>query len=329
MDRGQPGDRRDLPDADQQHAAHRRQRTDAANPRAYTDPQGPTGGARPAATPTATSSACARPATRPRRPASPGTSMPFGAGSDLDRDQHQPLGARRRPTTSRARTACGSRGRSNASGQVKPLLWIQTDDGAYHRRHQLHDAGGDAGHRRRRRRARRSPTRDAAARPRTQATRVGEAPGDDAAAASWSGRRNARSPASIRRPTAARCSSTSSIPARTAPPPRRHQQLAGEPGGRGDRRARPRSATIVITKNDGGVVGLLAEAGRSSSVPGLQRVSPASMATPAIPAPTPMMAQYLALKAEAADCLLFYRMGDFFELFFDDAGTPRPCSTSR
>ncbi|MGC1269867.1 MAG: DNA mismatch repair protein MutS [Croceibacterium sp.] len=36
-------------------------------------------------------------------------------------------------------------------------------------------------------------------------------------------------------------------------------------------------------------------------------------------APTPMMAQYLALKADAADCLLFYRMGDFFELFFDDA----------
>ena len=32
-----------------------------------------------------------------------------------------------------------------------------------------------------------------------------------------------------------------------------------------------------------------------------------------------MMAQYLALKREAGDCLLFYRMGDFFELFFDDA----------
>ncbi|MGV3479077.1 MAG: DNA mismatch repair protein MutS [Sphingobium sp.] len=32
-----------------------------------------------------------------------------------------------------------------------------------------------------------------------------------------------------------------------------------------------------------------------------------------------MMAQYLALKADADDCLLFYRMGDFFELFFDDA----------
>lgn len=32
-----------------------------------------------------------------------------------------------------------------------------------------------------------------------------------------------------------------------------------------------------------------------------------------------MMVQYLALKAKATDCLLFYRMGDFFELFFDDA----------
>ena len=36
-------------------------------------------------------------------------------------------------------------------------------------------------------------------------------------------------------------------------------------------------------------------------------------------AATPMMQQYHALKAEAEDCLLFYRMGDFFELFFDDA----------
>jgi DNA mismatch repair protein MutS len=36
-------------------------------------------------------------------------------------------------------------------------------------------------------------------------------------------------------------------------------------------------------------------------------------------AATPMMEQYFALKAQAGDCLLFYRMGDFFELFFDDA----------
>ena len=34
---------------------------------------------------------------------------------------------------------------------------------------------------------------------------------------------------------------------------------------------------------------------------------------------TPVMQQYLRLKAEHPDCLLFYRMGDFYELFFDDA----------
>ena len=34
---------------------------------------------------------------------------------------------------------------------------------------------------------------------------------------------------------------------------------------------------------------------------------------------TPMMVQYLAIKEDCPDCLLFYRMGDFYELFFDDA----------
>ncbi|WP_151120974.1 DNA mismatch repair protein MutS [Hypericibacter adhaerens] len=34
---------------------------------------------------------------------------------------------------------------------------------------------------------------------------------------------------------------------------------------------------------------------------------------------TPLMAQYLAIKAQNRDCLLFYRMGDFYELFFEDA----------
>jgi len=34
---------------------------------------------------------------------------------------------------------------------------------------------------------------------------------------------------------------------------------------------------------------------------------------------TPMMQQYLRIKAEHPDTLLFYRMGDFYELFFDDA----------
>ncbi len=34
---------------------------------------------------------------------------------------------------------------------------------------------------------------------------------------------------------------------------------------------------------------------------------------------TPMMIQYLRIKAEHPDTLLFYRMGDFYELFHDDA----------
>lgn len=34
---------------------------------------------------------------------------------------------------------------------------------------------------------------------------------------------------------------------------------------------------------------------------------------------TPMMQQYLALKAQHPDTLLFYRMGDFYELFMEDA----------
>jgi len=36
-------------------------------------------------------------------------------------------------------------------------------------------------------------------------------------------------------------------------------------------------------------------------------------------AATPMMAQYWEIKRAHPDCLLFYRMGDFYELFFDDA----------
>src|SRR5690348_7378770 len=36
---------------------------------------------------------------------------------------------------------------------------------------------------------------------------------------------------------------------------------------------------------------------------------------------TPGMEQYLEIKAANPDCLLFYRMGDFYELFFDDAET--------
>lgn len=34
---------------------------------------------------------------------------------------------------------------------------------------------------------------------------------------------------------------------------------------------------------------------------------------------TPMMRQYLKMKEEYKDCILFYRLGDFYEMFFDDA----------
>jgi len=34
---------------------------------------------------------------------------------------------------------------------------------------------------------------------------------------------------------------------------------------------------------------------------------------------TPMFEQYMQVKAEHPDALLFFRMGDFFELFFEDA----------
>ena len=34
---------------------------------------------------------------------------------------------------------------------------------------------------------------------------------------------------------------------------------------------------------------------------------------------TPMMQQYMRTKEEYKDCILFYRLGDFYEMFFDDA----------
>ena len=34
---------------------------------------------------------------------------------------------------------------------------------------------------------------------------------------------------------------------------------------------------------------------------------------------TPMMSQFLKIKSQYPDALLFYRMGDFYELFFEDA----------
>ena len=43
---------------------------------------------------------------------------------------------------------------------------------------------------------------------------------------------------------------------------------------------------------------------------------------------TPMMQQYLRIKAEHPNDIVFYRMGDFYELFFDDAKRASQFSTS-
>ncbi len=36
---------------------------------------------------------------------------------------------------------------------------------------------------------------------------------------------------------------------------------------------------------------------------------------------TPAMRQYLEIKEQHKDCILFFRMGDFYEMFFEDAVT--------
>ncbi len=63
----------------------------------------------------------------------------------------------------------------------------------------------------------------------------------------------------------------------------------------------------------------------STNGPPLRRMTaPVKSPPPAAAAHTPMMAQYLALKAECPDILLFYRMGDFYELFYEDARRAAP-----
>ena len=34
---------------------------------------------------------------------------------------------------------------------------------------------------------------------------------------------------------------------------------------------------------------------------------------------TPLLRQYLSIKEQYKDCLIFFRLGDFYELFFEDA----------
>src|SRR5271157_6438304 len=59
------------------------------------------------------------------------------------------------------------------------------------------------------------------------------------------------------------------------------------------------------------------DAVRSINAPGFEQGSPAEGA----PRASPVMEQYIEIKAANPDCLLFYRMGDFYEMFFADAET--------
>ena len=54
-------------------------------------------------------------------------------------------------------------------------------------------------------------------------------------------------------------------------------------------------------------------------LPPQAKQNPDGIAKPVSGSHTPMMQQYLRIKAEHPDMLLFYRMGDFYELFFSDA----------
>ena len=51
------------------------------------------------------------------------------------------------------------------------------------------------------------------------------------------------------------------------------------------------------------------------------------MSTQPLASHTPMMQQYLTIKASHTDKLVFYRMGDFYELFFEDAKVVQQQST--
>jgi len=56
---------------------------------------------------------------------------------------------------------------------------------------------------------------------------------------------------------------------------------------------------------------------RNSATPGSNTGN--QTPSPDLPGTTAMMQQYLRIKAQHPDMLLFYRMGDFYEMFYDDA----------
>lgn len=75
----------------------------------------------------------------------------------------------------------------------------------------------------------------------------------------------------------------------------------------------PGMAEVEGEAGDGDAAQAVAASGKKAAKPGPAAASAKASAM------TPMMAQYTEIKAANPDSLLFYRMGDFYELFFDDA----------
>jgi DNA mismatch repair protein MutS len=78
-----------------------------------------------------------------------------------------------------------------------------------------------------------------------------------------------------------------------------------------------RIARESIRAHRGGTCAVAVKLGPHDEAPVL--TTTADRAAPALDQHTPLMRQYLAAKAEYPDTLVFFRMGDFYELFYDDA----------
>ena len=203
---GEPEQRRGLPDAHQQQQRAAPARRHRRGQPALLQRPDRRSGDRPARQPQRPHHPLApRPATTRPRP-SRGTSTCSARAPRADPDEHQHLGPHRQQRLLEPRRPVVQ--------QASGLLWIQTDDGAYTDVTNCMMLAALPGERRRRRDETITNVDGAATKAtwtRTWARRWATA----SCAASSSARRTARSPASPRRRTARRCSSTSSIRART------------------------------------------------------------------------------------------------------------------
>src|SRR6185295_18590843 len=89
------------------------------------------------------------------------------------------------------------------------------------------------------------------------------------------------------------------------------------PSGKGRQGIQPQTGPESSVKRHETITG----GSEAASAPRLEASAAANPAPNSADAATPFMAQYLEMKQRHPDALLFFRMGDFYELFFDDAKT--------